>query len=94
MFPIPKNSRQTGTKAATAAGKTLTSKNAPKKTAKTAAASALSQAPESTGQTGAKAASAAGKTLTSKTATKAEKSAAASTLAQAASQSKKKNKKK
>ncbi|MBL7494881.1 hypothetical protein I6A84_09590 [Frankia sp. CNm7] len=86
---MPKNHRQTGAKAASAAGKTLTSKSTPKKTGKVAAASALSQAPESTGQTGAKAASAAAKTLASKSATKAEKSAAASTLAQTPSRSKK-----
>jgi hypothetical protein len=52
------------------------------KAPKTAAASALSQAPNSKGKTGPKAATAAARTLGSKKATKAEKSAAASTLAQ------------
>ncbi|WP_007515723.1 MULTISPECIES: hypothetical protein [Pseudofrankia] len=87
---MARNPRQTGPQAASAAGKTLTRKNAPKKAGKVAAASALSQAPDSTGQTGVKAASAAGKTLASKTATKAEKSAAASTLAQTPARPKKK----
>ncbi|WP_439678457.1 hypothetical protein [Embleya sp. MST-111070] len=86
---MPKNSRQTGAKAASNAGKTLNSPNATK-AEKSAAASALSQTPKSTGQTGAKAASSASKTLSSPKATKAEKSAAASALSQTPSRPKKK----
>ena len=86
---IPRNPRQTGAKAASAAARTLTNPKATKEE-KSAAASALSQAPKSTGQTGAKAASAAGKTLTNPKATKEEKSAAASTLAQTPARPKKK----
>ena len=75
------NRGQTGTHAASKAGKVLTD---PKSTRaeKVAAASALSQAPGSKGQTGPKAASKAGKVLADSSSTKAEKSAAASALAQ------------
>ena len=86
---IPNNPRQTGAKAASAAGKALNSAKATKPE-KSAAASALSQAPSSTGQTSAKAASAAGKTLANPKATKPEKSAAASALAQTPTRPKKK----
>lgn len=75
------NRGQTGPNAASKASKVLSN---PKSTAaeKSAAASALSQAPSSKGQTGPKAASNAGKVLGDPSSTKAEKSAAASTLAQ------------
>lgn len=78
---MAKNTAQTGKKAATDASRTVSGKKATK-TTKSAAASALSQAPASKGQTGKKAATAAAKTLNDKKATKAEKAAAASTLAQ------------
>ncbi|MDH2428210.1 hypothetical protein [Sphaerisporangium sp. TRM90804] len=84
---ISENPRQTGDKAASDAGKTLAGQNATD-AEKSAAASALSQAPESTGQTGEKAASDAGETLGSKDATKTEKSAAASALSQTPSDEK------
>lgn len=74
------NTRQTGPRAASAAGKTLASPNATK-AQKSAAAGALAQT-GSSDQTGLRAASAAGKTFGSAGATKAEKSAAASALAQ------------
>ena len=72
--------RKTGRKAASAAGKTLRSKNA-SKTAKRAAASDLAQVGNSR-VTSRRAASAAGKTLASKKTSKAAKRAAASDLAQ------------
>lgn len=78
---MARNSRQTGPKAASAAGKTLRDPKATQ-AERSAAASALAQAPNSTGQSGAKAASAASKTLKSPRATQAERSAAASTLSQ------------
>jgi len=74
------NTRQTGPRAASAAGKTLGSSSATK-AQKSAAASALAQT-GSLDQTGPRAASAAGKTLGSSGASKAAKSAAASALAQ------------
>ncbi|WP_230652383.1 hypothetical protein [Streptacidiphilus sp. ASG 303] len=86
---MTKGTRQTGQKAATAAGKSLGSARTTGKQ-KTAAASAVSQAPDSTGRTGKKAASAAAATLADKKATKAEKSAAASALSQARSTGRKK----
>lgn len=80
------NTRRTGQRAASAAGKTLASPNATK-AEKSAAASALAQT-GSSDQTGRRAASAAGRTLGSANATKAEKSAAASALAQTPSRKK------
>ena len=80
------NPRQTGPRAASAAGKTLASPSATK-AQKAAAASALAQT-GSKDQTGPRAASAAGKTLASPSATKAQKAAAASALAQAPSHKK------
>jgi hypothetical protein len=77
---MAKNTRQTGPRAASAAGKTLANPSATKPE-KSAAASALAQA-KTADQTGPRAASAAGKTLVSPSATKPEKSAAASTLSQ------------
>jgi hypothetical protein len=77
---MAQNPRQTGPRAASAAGKTLASAKATM-AEKSAAASALAQA-GSPDQTGPRAASAAGKTLASAKATIAEKSAAASTLSQ------------
>lgn len=74
------STRRTGKGAASAAGKTLGSKTAPK-AARRAAASDLAQVGNSK-QTSARAASAAGKTLGSKSASKAAKRAAASDLAQ------------
>lgn len=78
-----KNSGTTGSRAASAAGKTLASPSATK-AERSAAASALSQTPPagSARQTGPKAATAAGQTLNSRGATKAERSAAASALSQ------------
>jgi hypothetical protein len=73
-------SEKTGSGAASAAGKTLASKNATK-AQKSAAASALTQV-GSNEQTSAKAASKAGKVLASPKSSKAAKSAAASTLTQ------------
>lgn len=78
---MAKNTRQTGPRAASAAGKTLASASVTK-AEKSAAASALAQT-KTADQTGPRAASAAGKTLASASATKAEKSAAASALSQA-----------
>ncbi len=89
MLIISNNPRQTGEKAASDAAKTLNRENATD-AEKSAAGSALSQAPESTGQTGAKAASDAGKTLAGKRETDAEKSAAGSALSQTPSHSEKK----
>jgi len=80
------NTRRTGPRAASAAGKTLASSKATK-AEKSAAASALAQT-KSSDQTGPRAASAAGKTLGAAGATKAEKSAAASALAQTPSRRK------
>jgi hypothetical protein len=74
------SSRRTGKRAASAAGKTLRSKTAPK-AARRAAASDLAQVGNSK-RTSPRAASAAGKTLGSKSASKAAKRAAASDLAQ------------
>jgi len=90
VFVIPKNNAQTGKKAASAAAKTLTDAKAPKAAKKSAAGSALSQAPQSHGVTSKKAATAAGKTLADPKASKAEKSVAASALAQASRAKKKK----
>lgn len=70
----------TGPRAASAAGKTLTSPHA-SKAAKSAAASALAQT-GTADVTGAKAASAAAKTLANPNASKAPKSAAVSALTQ------------
>ncbi|MDP9840868.1 hypothetical protein [Streptosporangium lutulentum] len=75
------NSGQTGSDAASAAAKTLADPTSTPKE-KSAAASALSQAPESEGETGAKAASASSKTLSDSKSAGAEKSAAASALSQ------------
>jgi hypothetical protein len=77
---MAENTRQTGPRAASAAGKTLGSSGATK-AEKSAAASALAQT-KTADQTGPRAASAAGKTLASSNATKAQKSAAASALSQ------------
>ena len=73
---------RTGKAAASAAGKTLASKSAPKQ-AKRAAGSALAQVGNSN-RTSRAAASAAGKTLASKSASKQAKRAAASDLSQRA----------
>lgn len=74
------NTRTTGTRAASAAGKTLNNLRATS-AEKSAAASALAQA-GNTRQTSSKAASAAARTLGDPKATRAEKSAAASALSQ------------
>jgi hypothetical protein len=73
-------SGKTGKGAASAAGRTLSSKTAPK-AARRAAASDLAQVGNSK-RTGASAASAAGKTLASNSASKAARRAAASDLGQ------------
>jgi hypothetical protein len=77
---IMAKSGRTGPSAASAAGRTLASKSAPK-SAKRAAASDLAQV-KNTKRTGKAAATAAGKTLASSSASKAAKRAAASDLAQ------------
>lgn len=79
------NPRQTRSEAASAASEALSDSDV-NEAGKSAAGSALSQAPESTGQTTEKAASAAGETLSDSDATDAEKSAAASSLSQTPSQ--------
>ncbi|MFB9679761.1 hypothetical protein [Streptosporangium vulgare] len=75
------NSGQTGSEAATAAAKTLADPDATEEE-KSAAASALSQAPESQGETGSEAASASSRTLSDPDQGDTEKSAAASALSQ------------
>ncbi|GAA4191012.1 hypothetical protein GCM10022252_30200 [Streptosporangium oxazolinicum] len=75
------NSGQTGSEAASAAAKTLADPNATEEE-KSAAASALSQAPESQGETGSEAASASSRTLSDPEQGDTEKSAAASALSQ------------
>lgn len=78
---MARNTKQTGSKAASAASKVLSSpKSTP--TQKKAAASDLSQAGSKAKQTGPRAASAAGKVLASPKSTTAQKKAAASDLAQ------------
>ena len=74
------NGKQTGPRAASAAGRALGNPRATK-TERSAAASALAQT-RSTDQTGPRAASAAGATLANPKATKTERSVAASALAQ------------
>ncbi|MFF3441157.1 hypothetical protein [Streptosporangium sp. NPDC002721] len=75
------NSGQTGSEAASAAAKTLADPNATEEE-RSAAASALSQAPESHGETGQEAASASSRTLSDPDQGATEKSAAASALSQ------------
>lgn len=84
----PRNTKQTGAKAASQAAKVLSARGSTK-TEKASAASALSQAPASKGQTGAKAASQAAKVLANPGSSKAEKSSAASALAQTPKNNKK-----
>jgi hypothetical protein len=86
VMSMANNTRRTGPRAESDAGKTLASSDATK-AGKAAAASALAQT-KTSDQTGPRAASAAGKTLGSAGATKAEKAAAASALAQTPSRKK------
>jgi len=77
---MAKNTRQTGARAASAAGRTLRSSSA-SPAQRSAAASALAQT-GNRDQTGSAAASAAGRTLRSPSATSAPRRAAASALSQ------------
>lgn len=79
-------SGQTGARAASAAGRTLSNPSATR-AERSAAASALAQR-GTTSQTSARAASAAGRALSDPGATRAERSAAASALAQRPSRKK------
>jgi len=83
------NTRTTGTKAASAAAKTLNNSRATA-AEKSAAGSALAQA-GNTRQTSSKAAAAAAKTLSDQKATRAEKSAAGSALSQRAGKASKRS---
>jgi hypothetical protein len=78
---MTRNTRQTGIRAASAAGRTLASSNSTR-AQRSAAASALAQR-GTRDQTGRAAASAAGRTLASSSSTRAQRSAAASALSQA-----------